>query len=568
MGPSADRMNRTTEPIEQTTETATMTIDPERGATTSVAVAPVATTATGGDPVEDRVGAAPTATADTATATGAATPETSDGDGDPGRERSPRGVSRARLWVRRVLASIRFRILAGYVLVLAVATVASVLLVREVVLNSLDDRIDGELVQETRELNRLAGGDDPETGKPFASVDRVFDLFLERNVPARNEAFVMFIDGEVYDRSRNVLPYRLDRDPSLVAEWSGLQESDAGSVETPAGTVRYLAVPVRSGRQPLGVFVAATFLDVEARELEPAVRAAALVGILALVVGSVLAGLMLRRILSPVRTVQETARSISETDLGQRIEVRGDDEISELARTFNGLLDRLERAFLVQRAFIDDAGHELRTPITIVRGHLEVLGDDPEERRRTIEIVTDELDRMGRMVNDLLLLAKAQQPDFLTEGIVDLETLTRELFDKMPALGNRRWRLDAVAQVSIVADRQRVTQAVIQLAQNAVDHTDEGDEIGLGSMLEDRRVRLWVRDTGPGVSVEARSRIFERFARERPRRSEGSGLGLAIVRTIAERHGGSVVLSSSPGEGATFTITLPVERSATEGSVP
>ena len=450
-----------------------------------------------------------------------------------------------------------------YVLVLAVATIASVLLVREVLLISLEDRIDDELVQESRELDRLALGIDPETGRPFAGVDRIFELFLERNVPARNEAFIMFIDGEVYDRSRNVLPYRLDRDPALLSRWAGLDQSDAGSVETPGGTVRYLAVPVSSSRQ-LGLFVAATFADLEAREVVPAVRAAALVGILALVVGSVLAGVMSRRILRPVQIVRETARSISETDLGQRIEVRGDDEISELSKTFNGLLDRLERAFIAQRAFIDDAGHELRTPITIIRGHLETLGDDPEERRRSTEIVSDELDRMSRMVNDLLVLAKAQQPDFLTRDTVDLEVLTRDVFDKTSALGDRRWRLDAFATGPIVADRQRITQALIQLAQNAVEHTDAGDEIGVGSARTDRWVELWVRDTGHGIPEEAQARIFERFARERPRRSEGSGLGLAIVRTIAERHGGTVRVRSSPGEGATFSIRVPADWTPTE----
>ena len=112
----------------------------------------------------------------------------------------------------------------------------------------------------------------------------------------------------------------------------------------------------------------------------------------------------------------DTARSISETDLTRRIPVSGRDEIAELARTFNAMLDRLEAAFATQRAFVSDASHELRTPITIVRGHLELLGDDPQERRETIALVTDELDRMSRFVDDLLLLAKAERDDFLRVG--------------------------------------------------------------------------------------------------------------------------------------------------------
>ena len=118
----------------------------------------------------------------------------------------------------------------------------------------------------------------------------------------------------------------------------------------------------------------------------------------------------------PAAALGDTARSISETDLSRRIPVTGNDEIAELARTFNAMLDRLERAFATQRAFVSDASHELRTPITIVRGHLELLGDDPEERRETVALVTDELDRMSRFVDDLLLLARAEREDFLRVG--------------------------------------------------------------------------------------------------------------------------------------------------------
>ena len=146
------------------------------------------------------------------------------------------------------------------------------------------------------------------------------------------------------------------------------------------------------------------------------------------------------------------------------------------------MLDRLEEAFASQKAFISDAGHELRTPITIIRGHLDVMGDDPEERRETLELVGDELDRMGRLVNDLLLLAKASRPDFLQPETIDLDDLTRELFAKASALAparlatRRRW-----ARGRIVADRQRLTQAMMNLSQNAVTHTARGrrDRAGL-----------------------------------------------------------------------------------------
>jgi signal transduction histidine kinase len=453
------------------------------------------------------------------------------------------------------------RILAGFVLVLAAATVGSVLIVRQVLLIQLDDRLDGELVQESRELFRLARGSDPDTGEPFGTdVRRIFDDFLERNVPARNEAFLTFVDGELYDRSRTVLPYRLDEDVALVATWAAIEDPVSGAVDTPGGAVRYLAVPVRGDGRVLGVFVAATFRDREAAEIQPAMQAAALVGLLALVMGSLLAARVADRILRSVDSVRRAATAIPETDLTRRIEVQGDDEVARLAESFNALLERLDAAFRSQRAFVDDAGHELRTPITIVRGQLELLSDDPDERRRTLELVTQELDRMGRMVNDLLLLAKAEQPSLLELDLVELSELVDDVGSMMRPLAERAWELDGAGNGAVVADRERLTQALVQLVQNAIDHTAEGDVIAIGARVDEDLARLWVRDSGSGIEPSVGEDIFQRFHRVGQRRSEGAGLGLAIVRAIAEAHGGGASVESRPGHGATFEIEIPVNQ--------
>jgi signal transduction histidine kinase len=186
------------------------------------------------------------------------------------------------------------------------------------------------------------------------------------------------------------------------------------------------------------------------------------------------------------------------------------------------------------------------------------MGDEPEERRETLELVDDELERMSRLVNDLLLLAKASRPDFLQPETVDLSELTRELFAKASALASRDWRLAAVASGRIVADRQRLTQAVMNLSQNAAAHTTEDDAVELGSELRNGHARLWVKDTGPGIPPEAQARIFDRFVRLE-RTGEGAGLGLAITTAVAEAHGGRVELDSRPGVGARFTVVIPTE---------
>jgi signal transduction histidine kinase len=465
---------------------------------------------------------------------------------------------------RRLISSLRTRLLVWYVGLLAFATVASVLVARQVLLNGLNEQVSADLVQEAEELRRLARGNDPETGEPFrGNVERIFEVFLQRNIPSRNEALLAFVDGEPFRRSVPVVPYRLDQDPELVARWGALEVTERGRIDTPAGDVDYLAVPLQFGEQTDGVFVAAIFRDREEDRYQPAVIAVGAVGLAILLAGSVLAWRLAEGILRPVRSVTATARSISETDLGRRIPVEGSDEVAQLTATLNEMLDRLESAFSTQRRFVDDAGHELRTPITIVRGHLELLEDDPEERRETVALVLDELDRMGRIVNDLLLLAKSEEPGFLHPEVVDLGPLTDELFRKVEALAPRAWQVESRGSGLVRADRQRLTQAVLQLAQNAVQHTSDGDLIALGSAAGPAEARIWVRDTGPGVSAADRERIFERFARSAgARRSEGAGLGLAIVRAIAETHGGRVELSSRPGEGALFTIVIPLRGSA------
>jgi signal transduction histidine kinase len=318
-----------------------------------------------------------------------------------------------------------------------------------------------------------------------------------------------------------------------------------------------------------GVFAVAYFPAEDRAEVLQVIRIVAVAGAVVLVATAVLAWTLAGRVLRPVRELTDAARTISDTDLSRRIPVTGDDELAELGHTFNEMVGRLEQGFRSQRQFLDDVAHELRTPITIARGYLEVLGDDPDERAETATVVTDELDRMNRYVDDLLVLAKAEERDFLLLEPVDVGELVTELVQRAAGLGERRWIIDAVPQpgvLAIIADPGRLTQALLNLAQNAVQHTADGDEIGVGADTVlgagRRNVRLWVRDTGPGIDAPSIDQLFQRRFRgaaSRSQRAEGMGIGLSIVDAIARAHQGTAGARNEPGGGARFTITLPVE---------
>jgi signal transduction histidine kinase len=461
----------------------------------------------------------------------------------------------------RAARGVRTRLFAYSVLLLLVGIAVTVFTARQILLVRLDSQVKDSLVQEVQEFRNLAEGIDPRTGEPFGPRLRpLFDTFLERNIPTEGEQLLTYTRGSFY-RAKSFLDddeLQLRSRPGLIARWASLDEPVSGTLETRSGPFRYLAVPVSSRGGPAGTFVVANFTAGERGEIEDAVRTAALVGAVVLLIGSVVAFLAAGRVLTPLRQLTETARAIEEFDLTRRIEVQGSDELAELGRTFNAMLDRLELAFSSQRGLIRDVSHELRTPITIVRGHLEVLGDDPAEREQTIELVTDELDRMARLVDDLLTLARSERPDFVQPEPIRLGEFATEVLSKATSLGERRWTLNIARDGTIAADPQRLTQALVNLADNAVKQTVSGSQIEIGVELEDGWGRLWVHDSGPGLSPEDLDNVFRRFSRgSGGRRYAGTGLGLAIVKAVAEAHGGRVEVASEPGQGARFTLIVP-----------
>ncbi len=454
-------------------------------------------------------------------------------------------------------SGMRGRVLLSFLVLLVISTAASVLVLRQVLLSRIDDQVQNSLTEKVNAFSRLsASGLDPRTNEPFRGrLDLVFTDYLKETVPLDKGALVTFIGGQQY-RARSADPSVAGL-PKALSQFSAITSPVSGQIDTSMGKASYVAIPVTGHGGQQGVLAAAALLEDQRDQVATAVKVAVGVSTVVMLLASLFIWLAAGRALAPLKALSNTARSINDSDLSRRISVKGNDEIAELGRTFNEMLDRLDFAFTSQRAFMADVSHELRTPITIIRGHLETLGDDPEERREAMAVVADELDRMSRLVDDLLVLGRASRPDFLRVEPLDLDLLTHDLYSKARQLGPRDWGLDEIAVGLLHADPQRITQAVMNLADNAVRHTNESDRISIGSSTDEQETRIWVRDSGPGISQADQQRIFERFAAGQ--KGGGAGLGLSIVRAIAEAHGGHVELDSAPGLGATFVIVIPTE---------
>jgi len=288
-------------------------------------------------------------------------------------------------------------------------------------------------------------------------------------------------------------------------------------------------------------------------------------------VGWVVAG----RVLAPVGRITAVARDIQATDLSRRIQLPGpEDELKQLADTFDAMLARLDAAFAAQRQFVADASHELRNPLAIIRTNADVALTDPDaspdELRQTIATVKRAGDRMSLLVDDLLALARRQEPTLEHEP-VDLGAAVAEASDDfMVPAETRDIVLDrAIAPgVVVTGDREALKRVVANLLDNAVRLAPAGSRIRLATGSEGNRAWIAVADEGPGISPEDQAHVFDRFWRAdkaRARADGGTGLGLAIVRQIVAGHGGEVRLHSKVGVGSSFVVWLPITRPAIDG---
>jgi two-component system, OmpR family, sensor kinase len=300
----------------------------------------------------------------------------------------------------------------------------------------------------------------------------------------------------------------------------------------------------------------------------------------------VLAGLglvawgLVRRELRPLDTMAASARAIAAGDLTQRVTPADDGtEVGVLGSALNTMLGEIEEAFAARtaseerlRRFLADASHELRTPLTSIRGYAEMfdrgLRDRPEDLAVSLHHIRNEADRMGIMVEDLLLLARLGRERPLAQDQVDLVHVVTGALDAARTVApDRTFTLDAPDTVTVVGDGNRLRQVVDNLLANAIKHTPPATAVDVRLTVDHEDAVLQVRDHGPGIAMADRPRIFEPFFRadsSRTRSTGGAGLGLPIVSAIVAAHGGEVRVGGAAGGGAVFRVRLPTTPRPTD----
>jgi two-component system OmpR family sensor kinase len=297
------------------------------------------------------------------------------------------------------------------------------------------------------------------------------------------------------------------------------------------------------------------------------------VGAAVLIAVALLAWWVIKFGLRPLAQMQDTAGAIAAGDLSRRVDVVDEHtEVGQLGVALNKMLQHIEQAFKEREAseerlrrFVGDASHELRTPLTSIRGYAELFrrgaADRPEDLAKAMRRIEEEADRMGVLVEDLLLLARLDQGRPLEHASVDLTRLAADAVDDTRTVApERSISFTANGAVVIRGDEVRLRQVMANLLQNAVRHTPADTPVYVQVTGDETSAVIEVRDEGPGIQTEDADRVFERFWRSdssRTRASGGTGLGLAIVAAIAEAHGGTASVETAPGEGATFRVELP-----------
>jgi heavy metal sensor kinase len=457
---------------------------------------------------------------------------------------------------------VRARLTAWYVLLLAVILATLGLF--------LPLRLRADLVAEVDEgLDAQAAG--------ILAGDDGLDVLADQRVaglpPGETAAQLVSATGQVRALAGSGAPQASLLTPAMLRRVLAGHQVRA-EVRTGVGGPRYRVLALRrSGRQaPTALVVAAPLADVD-RSVERLRLLLLVAGPIALALAGGGGWLLTRAALRPVDKMTEQAGAIGADRLADRVSVPdAADELTRLARTLNGMLERIEQGVVAQRRFVADASHELRTPLAVMRAELEVAlrhRGRAADAAEVLDSAAEEVARMSKIVDDLLTLAHHDENrlELLLEP-VDLGEVAAGVAAQLRPLAERagvQLGVDAPAVAAVLADQTRLTQVVTNLVDNAVKYTGPGGSVRIRVWEEADGAGLAVSDTGPGIAPEHLARVFDRFYRldaARTRADGGSGLGLAICRELVEAHGGRIWAESAPGVGSTFTLALPLQPPA------
>jgi heavy metal sensor kinase len=454
-----------------------------------------------------------------------------------------------------VLRSIRFRLTLWYIVLLAAILAAFSAGIYLTLRNNLYVNLDDSLETRTEDLLPR-----------FAFEDSTLVILGEAADEGEEFVRVYDVSGEVdYEEGLRAASAPVDGD-AVAKSLAGRTITRTADVD--GETFRSLFTPlVREGRTDGVIEVARSEGDVT-EILNTLLIILGLSYPATLVLASFGGIFLAGRALAPIDKLTRVARRISAEDMSERLDLSlPDDEVGRLARTFDEMLARLDHAFRQQRQFTADASHELRTPLTAIKGQVEVAltkGRSVDAYQDVLRSVNDEADRLIRLVGSLLTLARADAGQIaLAREPVDLGELIASAVEQVRLLAQERGlalTVTAGPSVTLQADQDLLLQLLLNLLDNAIKYTPSGGRVSIGWRADGGNVELRVSDSGPGIAREDLSRVFDRFYRAdkaRSRAEGGSGLGLSISKWIVEAHGGTITVESTPGQGATFTVTLP-----------
>jgi heavy metal sensor kinase len=473
--------------------------------------------------------------------------------------------------------SLRGRLAIAISLITTLVVAGSFFAIHQGTGSELQRRIDSDLREQFGEFQHqsLGGVESP------AALERAAKRFISsQRYHPESRIFLIGVKGRAeVTNQRDVVEREVEAEAAEAGERGGgerestLLDAPAGftNVSTEdAGRLRVYSRPITVGSRELGTFrVADPRVPIE-RAQSGLRQTFLIVGVLAIVVSVAVAAWVATLITRPLRRMARVASEVDAGELTHRLgRVGSSEEVRSVAESFDHMLDRLEGAFRRQREFVSDASHELRTPLTVLRGQIELLSreDDHEtKRRQTIETAMREIDHMNRLIDDMLVLARAEAGGLVHRREVELSDFLHDLERDLPLFGERDFRVEGPREGIVIADPDRLSQVVRNLVRNAVNHTEAGQPITIAATPRGDSLRFSVTDSGPGIPRDQLERVFDRFYRTdsgRSRDEGGSGLGLAIARALVEAHGGRIWADASSGEGARISFELPGYSRAT-----